>query len=78
MAQRAQTHVPVRLELVTGGGVELVTGYPVVTAERLEGTTGTLSGTWLVRAAPGATITVRVLSDHAGRDEASTTLRKGA
>jgi hypothetical protein len=78
MAQRAQTHVPVRLELVTGDGVELVTGYPAVTTERLEGTTGTLSGTWLVRAAPGATITVRVLSDHAGRDEQSTTLRKGA
>ncbi|HSL84331.1 MAG TPA: hypothetical protein VLF66_16275, partial [Thermoanaerobaculia bacterium] len=78
MAQRAQTHLPVRLELVTGDGVELVTGYPAVTSERLEGTTGTLSGTWLVRAAPGATITVRVLSDNAGRDEASTTLRKGA
>ncbi|HEX6200180.1 MAG TPA: hypothetical protein VF150_07955, partial [Thermoanaerobaculia bacterium] len=78
MAQRAETHVPVRLELVTGDGVELVTGYPAVTTERLEGSTGTLSGTWLVRAAPGATITVRVLSDHAGRDEASTTLRKGA
>lgn len=78
MARRARTHVPLRLELVTGDGVELVTGYPAVTAERLEGSTGTLEGTWLVRAAPGATITVRVLSDNAGRDEATTTLRKGA
>lgn len=78
MAQRARTHLPVRLELVTGDGVELVTGYPAVTAERLEGSTGTLEGAWLVRAAPGATITVRVLSDNAGRDEATTTLRKGA
>lgn len=78
MAQRARTHLPVRLELVTGDGVELLTGYPGVTAERLEGSTGTLEGTWLVRAAPGATIAVRVLSDHAGRDEATTTLRKGA
>lgn len=78
MAQRAQTHIPVRLELVTGDGVELVTGYRFVTAERLEGSTGTLEGTWLVRAAPGAEITVRVRSDNAGRDEKTTTVRKGA
>jgi hypothetical protein len=82
MAKRAQTHTPIRLELVTGGGVELVTGYPAVTSERLEGSTGTLEGSWLVRAAPGATITVRVLSDNAGRDQESTTVpatgRKGA
>jgi hypothetical protein len=79
MGQRAKTFLPVRLELVTGGGVELVTGYPAVTAERLEGSTGTLEGTWLVRAAPGATVTVRVRSDNAGRDEKSTTVsRKGA
>ncbi|HLE84093.1 MAG TPA: M14 family metallopeptidase [Thermoanaerobaculia bacterium] len=82
MAKRAQTHTPIRLELVTGGGIELVTGYPAVTSERLEGSTGTLEGSWLVRAAPGATITVRVLSDNAGRDQESTTVpatgRKGA
>jgi hypothetical protein len=78
MAKRAESHLPVRLELSTGDGVELVTGYPAVTSERLEGSTGTLEGTWLVRAAPGATITVRVRSDNAGRDEKSTTVRKGA
>lgn len=78
MAKRAQSHLPVRLEIATGDGVELVTGYPAVTSERLEGSTGTLEGTWLVRAAPGATITVRVRSDNAGRDEESTTVRKGA
>lgn len=78
MAQRAQTHLPVRLELVAGDGVELVTGYPAVTAERLEGTTGTLEGSWLVRAEPGSTIRVRVVSDHAGRDEESITVGKGA
>ena len=72
--ERAQTHVPVRLELATGGGVELVTGYPVVTSERLAGSTGTLEGTWLVRAATGATVTVRVRSDNAGRDEKSVTV----
>jgi hypothetical protein len=78
MAQRAQTHVPIRLELETGGGVELVTGYPFATAERLEGSTGTVEGTWLVRAEPGAQITVRVRSDNAGRDEQTTTVREGA
>lgn len=78
MARRAQTHVPVRLELVPGDGVELVTGYPAVTAERLEGSTGTLEGSWLVRAEPGSTIRVRVVSDQAGRDEESITVRKGA
>jgi hypothetical protein len=82
MDERAKTHVPVRLELATGDGVELVTGYPAVTSERLAGSTGTLEGTWLVRAAPGATVTVRVRSDNAGRDQESTTVpatgRKGA
>lgn len=78
MARRAQTHMPIRLELATGDGVELVTGYPFATAERLEGSTGTVEGTWLVRAEPGAEITVRVRSDNAGRDEKTTTVRKGA
>lgn len=77
MAERARTHLPVRLELVPGDGVELVTGHPAVTAERLEGSTGTLEGAWLVRAEPGATVTVRVRSDNAGRDEESTTVGKG-
>jgi hypothetical protein len=78
MARRAQTHLPIRLELETGGGVELVTGYPFATAERLEGSTGTVEGTWLVRAEPGARITVRVRSDNAGRDEQTITVREGA
>ncbi|HEX6199150.1 MAG TPA: hypothetical protein VF150_02715, partial [Thermoanaerobaculia bacterium] len=78
MAQRAQTHLPIRLELETGDGVELVTGYPFATAERLEGSTGTVEGTWLVRAEPGAEITVRVRSDNAGRDEQTITVREGA
>jgi Zinc carboxypeptidase len=78
MARRAQTHVPVRLELQTGNGVELLTGYPFTTAERLEGSTGTVEGTWLVRAAPGTEITVRVRTDNAGRDQMTTTVRKGA
>ena len=78
MGRRAQTWMPIRLEIETGGGVELVTGYPSATGERLEGSTGTVTGTWLVRAEPGAEITVKVRSDNAGRDEMSTTVRKGA
>lgn len=76
--ERMRTHLPVRLELVTGDGVELVTGQPAVTSERLQGVSGTVEGTWLVHARPGAEITVRVSSDNAGTDTKTTTVRKGA
>lgn len=79
--ERMRTHLPVRLELVTGDGVELVTGQAAVTAERLEGTSGTIEGTWLVRVPrkdAGTEITVRVVSDNAGSDQMTTTVRKGA
>jgi hypothetical protein len=68
----------VRLALKTGQGVELVTGYPFATADRLEGTTGTLTGEWLVRAQPGASITVDAITDNAGRDRKTATAGKGA
>ena len=68
MAQRAQSHLPVRLVLQTGNGVEIVTGYPMVKAERLEGTSGTVKGEWLVRAKKGTTITIDVLTENAGND----------
>ncbi|HEX9940702.1 MAG TPA: M14 family metallopeptidase [Thermoanaerobaculia bacterium] len=77
-AARAEVHLPVRLTLQTGKGIELVTGYPFATADRLEGTTGTLTGEWLVRAAPGARITVDLATDNAGRDQKTTTVGKGA
>ncbi len=76
-AERARVHVPVRLSLQTGKGVETVTGYPFAVAERLEGTTGTLSGEWLVRAEPGAKIVVDLTSDNAGRDQKTVTVGKG-
>ena len=56
-----------------GHGVELVTGYPAVTAERLEGTSGTLAGEWLVKATPGTKIVVDLVTDNAGRDQKSIT-----
>jgi hypothetical protein len=77
-AERAHSHIPVRLVLQTGKGVELLTGYPFVTAERLEGTTGTLAGEWLVRADDGARIVVDATTDNAGRDQKTTTVGKGA
>jgi Zinc carboxypeptidase len=77
-AARAQARIPVRLSLKTGDGVEMVTGYPFATADRLEGTTGTLTGEWLVRARPGAKIVVDLTTDNAGRDQKTTTVGKGA
>jgi hypothetical protein len=76
MAERGRFHLPVRLEIETGKGIELVTGRSTVTSERLEGTSGTLEGEWLVRAEPGTRISVQVLTDNAGRDEKSLTLGK--
>ena len=76
--ERMHTHLPVRLELITGDGVELVTGHAAVTSERLEGSSGTVEGTWLVRARPGTGVTVRVLTDNAGSDQKTTTIGKGA
>jgi hypothetical protein len=76
-AARAQSHLPVRLKLQAGQGVELVTGYPVAVSDRLEGTTGTLTGEWLVRARPGSRIVVDLASDGAGRGQKSTTVGKG-
>ena len=68
MAVRANSHNPVRLILRTGDSVKLVTGKKAVTSDRLEGTTGTLEGEWLVRAKAGTTITVEVVTENAGHD----------
>ena len=76
-AVRARVHLPARLTLQTGQGIDLVTGYPFATAERLEGTTGTLVGEWLVRARPGARIVVDLATDNAGRDQKTITIGKG-
>lgn len=77
-AARARAHLPVRLELETGKGVALVTGHAAVPAERLEGTSGTVEGEWLVTAQPGSTIAVSVISDNAGRDRKTVAVKKGA
>jgi hypothetical protein len=73
-AERAKARLPVRLTLKTGSGVELVTGYPFAVAERLEGSTGTLTGTWLVQSRPGAQIVVESSTENAGRDRKTLTI----
>jgi hypothetical protein len=81
MAERGRFHLPVRMEIETGHGIEvtdLIAGRPAVTAERLEGTSGTLEGEWLVRAEPGTRVTVRVTTDNAGRDRKTVDLGKAA
>jgi hypothetical protein len=77
MAARTKSRLPVRLELETSDGVELVTGYPVTTTDRLEAQTGTLKAEWLVRTRPGTTITVRALTENAGTAEMSRSVEKG-
>jgi hypothetical protein len=77
-AVRAKVHLPVRMTLQTGQGVDLVDGYNFAVAERLEGTTGTFKGEWLVKTRPGAKIVVDVATDNAGRDQKTTTVGKGA
>ena len=77
-AERSRAHLPVRLTLKTGDGVELVTGYPFAVTERLEGTTGTLTGEWLVEARPGARIVIDLTTENAGRDQKTATAGKGA
>ena len=76
-AERARARLPVRLTLKTGKDVVLVTGYPSAASERLEGTSGTLTGEWLVRADPGAKIVVDLATDNAGRDQKTATAGKG-
>jgi hypothetical protein len=78
MAERGKFHLPVRLEIETGPGIELITGRPAVAAERLDGTSGTIQGEWLVKAEPGTPISVQVTTDNAGRDRKTLTVGKGA
>ncbi len=77
MAVRARVRLPVRLRLVTSDGVELVTGTDTVTSERLEGSSGTVAGEWLVRAREGREITVEVLTDAAGSSGAKIVVGEG-
>jgi hypothetical protein len=78
MSERGKFHLPVRLEIETGKGIELVTGHRGVATERLEGTSGTLEAEWLVHAEPGTRVTVRVTTENAGRGVKTVELEKAA
>jgi hypothetical protein len=77
LAVRSRSRLPVRLELVTGDGVEMVTGQFVKSGETLDAQVGTLEGEWLARIRSGASVTVRAVSENAGRDEKTLTVSKG-
>lgn len=77
MATRTKSLMPVRMKLMTGDGVELATGTDAVTAERLDGMTGTLEGEWLVRAPRGANIAVEASAPHVGSVRRSIQVGKG-
>jgi hypothetical protein len=77
LAVRSRSRLPVRLELVTGDGVEMVTGQPVKSGETLDAQVGTLEGEWLARIRSGASVTVRAVTENAGRDEKTLTVSKG-
>jgi hypothetical protein len=77
-AERARVHLPVRLTLHTDKDVELVTGHAFAVSDRLEGTTGTLTGEWLVHTRPGVRIVVDLTTDNAGSDQKTVIVGKGA
>lgn len=74
MAKRAQAKLPVRMEIETGRGVELVAGKRAVTSERLEPKSDTLQGTWLVRTDGGSEVVVMLTSEHAGTERRTVNL----
>jgi hypothetical protein len=79
LAQRARNHLPIRLEMTLGEGVDLVTGPLWVTSEGLEGETGTLEGVWLVRVSGrNRQVTVEVFSDNAGHDREIISIEAGS
>jgi hypothetical protein len=75
MGVLARSHNPVRLELELGKGVTLITGQRWRSAERLEGSTGTLRAEWLVRGQEGAGVDVVLRSPSAGTARQRVTLR---
>ncbi len=79
LAQRAKTHLPVRLEMTPSEGVEIVTGPRWLTSEGLDGETGTLEGEWLVRVSgKNRQVTIEVFSDNAGHDRATISIEAGS
>lgn len=65
---RTKSFLPARLTITLPTGAKLVQGNNRVAGERIAGSGGTLKGTWLVEASPGARVTVSILTPNAGED----------
>lgn len=72
---RTRSFLPARLVLSLPAGATLVQGSNRATSERMNGAGGTLKGTWLVNAAPGAKLTVSILTQNAGEDRKEVVLQ---
>lgn len=68
MAVKARAHLPVRLELETADGAELLNGSRQVASENLDGKIGTFTAEWLVKAGPKSRLAVALFTDNAGSD----------
>ncbi len=65
---RTRSFLPARLEVVLPAGASLVQGSKRSANERIGGSGGTHKAEWMVNAAPGAKLTVRILTQNAGQD----------
>lgn len=72
---RTRSFLPARLVLTLPSGATLVQGSNRASSERINGSGGTLKGTWLVNAAPGAKLTISILTQNAGEDRKEVVLQ---
>jgi len=66
---RTRSFLPARLEIALPQGTSLVQGGKRSPSERITGSGGTHQAEWLVNAAPGTKVTVRILTQNAGQDQ---------
>ncbi len=72
---RTKSFLPARLTVTLPTGAKFIQGNNRVSVERLAGSSGTVQGTWLIDASPGARITVSILSPNAGNDSREVVLQ---
>ncbi len=72
---RTRSFLPARLEVSLPQGASLVQGSRRSSSERITGAGGTHQAEWLVNAAPGAKVTVRILTQNAGQDQREVVLQ---
>jgi hypothetical protein len=68
MQVRSRAFLPARMEIVLPSGATLVQGGKRSATERIGGSGGTHSAEWMVNAAAGAKVSVRILTQNAGQD----------